>query len=192
MSATRTWNEGQAAAIERRGRVFVSAGAGTGKTSVLIERVIRRLDEGTPLDHLLVITFTDRSADELKRRIREQLRERGMPEAAASVETAWISTIHGLCARILRAHALEAGIDPTFGVASDTEMRILQSDAFAAAVEEFGDGDATERLDLLARYGRDRLRRMVTELHERLRGVGLPLELRPFWEPRDDDPEREA
>ena len=191
MSATRTWNEGQAAAIERRGRVFVSAGAGTGKTSVLIERVIRRLNEGTPLDHLLVITFTDRAADELKRRIREQLRERGMGDAAAAVETAWISTIHGLCARILRAHALEAGIDPTFGVASETEMRILQSDAFAAAVEEFADGDVSERLDLLARYGRDRLRRMVTELHERLRGVGLPLELRPHREPAEDDPDRE-
>ena len=51
MSATRTWNDGQTAAIERRGRVFVSAGAGTGKTSVLIERVVRRLREGTPLDH---------------------------------------------------------------------------------------------------------------------------------------------
>jgi len=191
VSAARTWNEGQAAAIERRGRVFVSAGAGTGKTSVLIERVIRRLDEGTPLDHLLVITFTDRAADELKRRIREQLRERGMPEAAAAVETAWISTIHGLCARILRAHALEAGIDPTFAVASDTEMRILQSDAFASAVEEFGEADAPERLDLLARYGRDRLRRMTTDLHERLRGVGLPLELRPHREPAEDDADRE-
>ena len=180
MSATRTWNEGQSAAIERRGRVFVSAGAGTGKTSVLIERVVRRLHEGTPLDHLLVITFTERAADELKRRIRVRLRELGMLDHAAAVESAWISTIHGFCARVLRTHALEAGIDPSFAVASDTEMQILQSEAFAEAVEVFAGDDEGERLDLLARYGRDRLRRMVVDLHGRLRGLGLGLELQPY------------
>ncbi|HEV8452329.1 MAG TPA: UvrD-helicase domain-containing protein [Gaiellales bacterium] len=189
MIATRTWNRGQAEAIERRGRVFVSAGAGTGKTSVLIERVVRRLLEGTPLDHLLVITFTERAADELKRRIRVRLRELEMLDAEAAVESAWISTIHGLCARVLRAHALEAGIDPSFAVASDTEMRILQSEAFAQTVEAFGgDGDPA-RLDLLARYGQDRLRRIVAELHGRLRGVGLPLELRPHRAPDPDSAE---
>ena len=75
-------------------------------------------------------------------------------------------------------------------------MRILQSEAFAQTVEAFGeDGDAA-RLDLLARYGQDRLRRIVAELHGRLRGVGLPLELRPHREPdpdsAEDAPEREA
>jgi ATP-dependent helicase/nuclease subunit A len=194
VSAVRTWNEGQAAAIERRGRVFVSAGAGTGKTAVLIERVVRRLNEGTPLDHLLVITFTERAADELKRRIRVRLRELGMLDAAAAVESAWISTIHGFCARVLRTHALEAGIDPSFTVASDTEMQILQSEAFAEAVEEFAGGDDDARLDLLARYGRDRLRRMVVELHSRLRGLGLGLELRPHRtpDPAADDAADEA
>ena len=190
--STRSWNPGQAAAIDRRGRVFVSAGAGTGKTSVLIERVARRLEEGTPLDHLLVITFTERAADELKRRIRERLRELGMAEAAAGVEAAWISTIHGFCARVLRAHALEAGIDPSFAVASDTEMRILQSEAFAATLEAFVEPDDPDRLDLLARYGRDRLRRMVVDLHHRLRGLGLTLDLRPYVEPSPEDAEAEA
>jgi ATP-dependent helicase/nuclease subunit A len=179
----RGWNAGQQAAIERRGRVFVSAGAGTGKTAVLVERVARRLQEGTPLDHLLVITFTERAADELKRRVRERLRELGMLEAAAAVEGAWISTIHGFCARILRAHALEAGIDPSFSVASDTEMRILQSEGFAQALERFAEGDDAARVDLLARYGRDRLRRMTVELHGRLRGLGLPLDLVAYRPP---------
>ncbi len=173
----RVWNEGQRAAIERRGRVFVSAGAGTGKTAVLVERVARRLQEGTPLDHLLVITFTDRAADELRRRVRDRLRDLGLVEAAGAVESAWISTIHGFCSRVLRAHALEAGIDPSFSVASDTEMRILQSEGFAAALERFAESDDGPRLDLLARYGRERLRRMVAELHGRLRGLGMPLEL---------------
>ena len=185
----RAWNDGQRAAIERRGRVFVSAGAGTGKTSVLVERVARRVSEGTPLDHLLVITFTDRAADELRRRVRDRLRELGQVDAADSVESAWISTIHGFCARVLRAHALEAGIDPSFSVASDTEMRILQSEGFATALERFIEDDAAERLDLLARYGRERLRRMVSELHSRLRGLGLPLELVPYASPDAGSPE---
>ncbi len=188
----RAWNEGQLAAVERCGRVFVSAGAGTGKTAVLVERVARRVREGTPLDHLLVITFTERAADELRRRVRDRLRELELLEAAGAVESAWISTIHGFCARVLRAHALEAGIDPSFSVASDTEMRILQSDGFAAALERFVEQDDAERLDLLARYGRERLRRIVSELHGRLRGLGLPLELVAYAPPDEASDEYAA
>src|SRR6185503_17059396 len=110
----RDWHPRQLEAIERRGRVFVSAGAGTGKTAVLVERVVRRVQEGTPLDRMLVITFTDRAAAELKRRVRERLTELGEAGAARAVEGAWISTIHGFCRRVLRANALDAGVDPRF------------------------------------------------------------------------------
>ena len=96
-----------------------------------------------------------------------------LDEAAAGVESAWISTIHGFCARVLRAHALEAGIDPVFRSPRDTEMQILQREAFALALEEFVRRRRPGRLDLLARYNRDRLRRMVVELHSRLR-AGRP------------------
>ena len=191
----REWNAGQREAIERRGRVFVSAGAGTGKTAVLVERAVRRVEAGTPVDHLLIITFTERAADELKRRIRERLHDMGLTEAAASVQSAWVSTIHGFCSRLLRGHALEAGIDPSFGVAADTEMRILQSEAFGEALERYAAGDAPGRLDVLARYGSDRLRRMTVELHTRLRGLGLPLDLvayRPPDLPRAIDEARVA
>ena len=134
----RDWHPRQLEAIERRGRVFVSAGAGTGKTAVLVERVVRRVQEGTPLDRMLVITFTDRAAAELKRRVRERLTELGEAGAARAVEGAWISTIHGFCRRVLRANALDAGVDPRFQVASDTESRLLQDEAFAAALERHG------------------------------------------------------
>jgi ATP-dependent helicase/nuclease subunit A len=174
----REWHPSQLEAIERRGRVFVSAGAGTGKTAVLVERVVRRVQEGTPVDRVLVITFTDRAASELKRRVRERLVETGHGDAARAVEGAWISTIHGFCRRVLRAQALEAGLDPRFQVASETEGRLLADEAFAAALERFVDSQDDSRIDLLAAYRRDRLRRMVTELHERLRGLGLGLSLR--------------
>ncbi len=179
----RQWNEGQREAIERRGSVFVSAGAGTGKTAVLVERVVRRVQAGTPVDHLLVITFTERAAAELKGRVRDRLRAVGLAEAAIGVDAAWISTIHGFCGRVLRAHALEAGIDPTFRVATETESLILRADAFARALDGFVEEGGDAALDLLALYRADRLRRMTVELHERLRGLGLGLELRPYAQP---------
>jgi ATP-dependent helicase/nuclease subunit A len=180
VSALAGWHPQQLEAIERRGTVFVSAGAGTGKTAVLVERVVRRVQEGTPLDRVLVITFTDRAAAELKRRVRERLTELGHGQAARAVEGAWISTIHGFCRRVLRANALEAGVDPRFQVASDTEARLLADEAFAVALERFVADDEDDRLDLLAGYRRDRLRRMTTELHDRLRGLGVGLDLRPY------------
>ena len=109
---SRDWNPEQAEAIGRDGHVFVSAGAGTGKTAVLVERVLRRIDAGTSLDAILVITFTDRAASELKARIRAALELRGDFDRARAVDTAWISTIHRFCTRILRGHAIAAGLDP--------------------------------------------------------------------------------
>ena len=116
---TDRFNAEQREAVDRRGRVFVSAGAGTGKTAVLVERVLRRFRDGTPIDRLLAITFTDRAAAELRRRVREGLELAGEMEQARAVDTAWISTIHRFCLRILRVHAFEAGLDPRFAIADD-------------------------------------------------------------------------
>ena len=106
-------NESQLAAVEARGEVFVSAGAGTGKTSVLVERFVRAVcDEGLDVESVLVITYTRKAAAELRSRIRAALVERGRPELARELDSAWISTIHGFCARLLRAHPFAVGIDP--------------------------------------------------------------------------------
>jgi ATP-dependent helicase/nuclease subunit A len=102
---TRTPNPEQAAAIAARGDVFLSAGAGTGKTSVLVERFAAAVcDEGLDVESILVITYTKRAAAELKARIREALRQRGRFELARSLDGAWISTIHGFCNRVLKTY----------------------------------------------------------------------------------------
>jgi ATP-dependent helicase/nuclease subunit A len=176
----REWNPEQREAAERDGLVFVAAGAGTGKTAVLVERVLRRVLAGTPLESILVITFTERAASELKRRVRAELDGRGEHERAAAVDGAWISTIHRFCARILRSHAFAAGLDPHFSVIDETQARILQSEAFDHALERFLAGDDPRRVDLLAAYRRDRLREMLVEVYERLRSAGRPLELVPY------------
>ena len=176
------WNPEQREAIERRGRVFVAAGAGTGKTAVLVERVLQQVLGGTPIDRLLAITFTDRAASELRRRVREALELAGEMDRARAIDSAWISTIHRFCLRILRANAFDAGLDPRFAVADDVGSRLLRSEAFDLALERFlaeapaGDG---RRLDLLAAYGRRRLRETLSHTHEQLRSAGRPLELRP-------------
>ena len=103
----------QRAAIEARGNVFVAAGAGTGKTAVLVERFVASVvDEGVDIDSLLVITYTERAAGELRARIRSRLIERGRPDLALELDGAWVSTIHGFCRRLLGAYPFAARIDP--------------------------------------------------------------------------------
>src|ERR671926_1890196 len=98
-------SEEQVAAIDAPGVVFVSAGAGTGKTSVLVERFVRAVCErGLDVDSLLVITYTRKAAGELRARIRAALVARGRNDLARRPDGAWVSTIHGFCARLLRDH----------------------------------------------------------------------------------------
>src|SRR5579862_4175337 len=105
----------QQAAVEAKGEVFVSAGAGTGKTTVLVERFVRAVcDEGLDVDSVLVITYTRKAAAELRSRIRAALLDRHRHDLARELDGAWISTIHGFCARLLRAHPFAAGVDPHF------------------------------------------------------------------------------
>src|SRR5207302_9637653 len=99
-------NEQQLAAVEATGEVFVSAGAGTGKTAVLVERFARAVcDQGLDVDSILVITYTRRAAGELRTRIRAELVKRGRHDLARELDGAWISTIHGFCLRLLKAYA---------------------------------------------------------------------------------------
>src|SRR4029078_9070482 len=108
-------NEQQRGAMRAHGTVFVAAGAGTGKTAVLVERFVRAVvDDGLDVDSLLVITYTERAAGELRARIRAALLQRGRGDLALELDGAWVSTIHGFCRRVLGAYPLAAGVDPSF------------------------------------------------------------------------------
>src|SRR5881394_1482311 len=171
-------NPEQRAAIDARGHVFVSAGAGTGKTLVLVERFANAVcDEGIDVGSVLVITYTERAAGELRARIRRELLERGRADLARDLDAAWISTIHGFCHRLLKAHPFAAGIDPRFRVVDDSQGRVLRGEAFEAALTEFCTQDDPARLRLLAVYGADGLRRMLTGVYETLRSAGRELVL---------------
>lgn len=145
--------------------LFVEAGAGSGKTFTLTQRIAWALSPGSgadgrpfldSLDQVLVITFTEAAAREIKERARRTLRSVGLTEQALAVDDAWISTIHGMCSRILHRHALDLRLDPSFAVVSDSAqaalfdqamdevMRAARSDeAFALLLAEYDLGTRT-------------------------------------------------
>jgi len=175
-----TPNAQQLAAIEARGSTFVSAGAGTGKTTVLVERFARSvIEDGLDVDSLLVITYTDRAAGELRARIRLKLLELGRPDLARDLDAAWISTIHGFCRRLLTAYPLAAGIDPRFRVRDEAQARVLQGEAFNTALERFCAADEPDRWQLLATYKAAGLRKMLVSVYDTLRSAGRELTLEP-------------
>ena len=139
--------------------LFVSAGAGSGKTFTLTRRILWALSpESGPfiehLDQVLAITFTKDAAAEIRERVRAALIDAGMDREALAVDDAWISTIHGMCARILRAHALELGLDPEFGILEDTGELIEQAvDRAIAHAEETGAIEGCGRRLLATRDG---------------------------------------
>jgi ATP-dependent helicase/nuclease subunit A len=163
----------QRRAVERRdGSLLVRAGAGTGKTTVLVERFVQAVaEDGAEVDQVLAITFTEKAAAEMKSRVRARFLELGRREDARAAESAWVSTIHGLCARILRAHALSAGIDPAFRVLDEVEADRIATDAFDGALEEFM-GEDPDRIEMVAAYSPDRLRDMVRTAYSHLRSRG--------------------
>ncbi len=172
-------NDEQLAAVEAEGNVFVSAGAGTGKTSVLVERYVRAVcDLGLDPDSILVITYTRKAAGELRTRIRAALLERGRTDLARELDGAWISTIHGFCNRLLKRHPFPVGLDPRFRELEEAGAAVLRGEAFERALERFCADESPERIRLLATYRADGLRRMLTGVYATLRSAGLELVLR--------------
>ncbi len=171
-------NPQQKAAIGAAGTVFVSAGAGTGKTRVLVERFVEAVTVGgLDVGSILVVTFTEKAAAELAARIRARLTELGRHDLARALDTASIHTIHGYCRRLLAAYPLEAGIDPRFRVLPAPHARVLQGEAFATALGSFCAANDPERWRLVAAYGSETLRSMLLDAYETLRSAGRELVL---------------
>jgi ATP-dependent helicase/nuclease subunit A len=170
--------EQEQATARRRGPLLLAAGAGSGKTSVLVERFVRAVrEDGIAPGRILAITFTERAAAELRQRVRARLLELGEREAARDTEGAPIGTFHGFCARLLRVHALTAGLDPEFAILDETGAGRLRGLAFRRALATLLAGGRREAaVELLAAYGTDRVQRMVLGVYaeQRSRGVGQP------------------
>ena len=185
----------QAAAIAVRGKdVLLEAGAGTGKTGVMVDRYCRLVcDSGLSPDAVLAFTFTEKAAAELRQRIRAELArraERGSERAAAvlaGIGGAWITTIHGFCNRVLAAHPVAAGVDPGFRVLDAPEAARAAREAFDDALVEFLAGGDRAREETVAAYDVEGLRAMIVMVHDELRSRGVADPRLP--EPPAADPE---
>lgn len=183
MRSEARWTEAQRRAIEERDRdILVSAAAGSGKTSVLVRRVIERLlDPRDPLtlDRVLVVTFTESAAAEMKERIRAALlaaEGEQSHEAArhvALLESAAISTLHGFCLQLLRRSFHAVGLDPAFRVLDPEEAEVLKERSLDEVFEasHASSEERESRLEpLLDHYGGPRddqeLRGIVLALYE--------------------------
>jgi ATP-dependent helicase/nuclease subunit A len=176
----------QAHAVARRAEpLLLSAAAGSGKTSVLVERFVAAVrEDGIAPARILAITFTERAAGELRARVRARLLELGDREAARDTEAAFVGTFHGFCARLLRSHALAAGLDPGFGILDEGLAGRLREQAFRAALRDFLAEGRSEAVDLLAAYGVDRVRTMLEQAYGELRSRGQRLPRLPPARPR--------
>ena len=168
----------QKRAIETlEGSVAISAGAGSGKTTVLAHRFAHAISEGiesgpVPVDGVLTITFTSKAAGEVGERVRRVVGQSVSVEAGREVDSAWISTIHSLCTRLLRRHLVESGVSPAFRTADEATAKALSSEAYERAVFDVVGCDESAAL-LVDSFGAGALRSMVVTCHDQIRAMGL-------------------
>lgn len=153
--------------------LFVAAGAGSGKTFTLTQRIVWALKEGSgtdgkpylsSLDQALIITFTNAAATEIKERVREALEKEGLHSAALQVDDAWISTIHGMCSRILKIHALDLGLDPEFEIIDDMTRNQLVNISIEEVLRELSQDESSAEFLSIYAGNRDALKSRIETL----------------------------
>ncbi|HWE53547.1 MAG TPA: UvrD-helicase domain-containing protein [Bryobacteraceae bacterium] len=149
----------------------VVAGPGSGKTTVLVERY-RSLIAEHKLEprEILAITFTEKAAANMKQKIVAQFAHD--PFMRREIDVAWISTIHGFCARVLRENAIAAGIDPRFAQLDARESDDLQFDCIASALDELVDRRRAEALELIPALHTPYLANDLKSAYDGIRSAG--------------------
>lgn len=157
-----TWTPAQWKAIWATGSdVLVAAAAGSGKTAVLIDRLIQKViakENPINVDELLVVTFTNASAAEMRHRMREALEKaialdpnsNHLRKQLTLLNKAQISTLHSFCLNIVRQYSYMLTIDPGFRIADDTEAALLRDDVLADILEEAYQTENPEAMYLLS------------------------------------------
>ena len=167
------WTSEQQKVIDLRNRnILVSAAAGSGKTAVLVERIISRLTQDDPpldVDHLLIVTYTEAAAAEMKERIGvavEKLLEAHPGDAhlerqATLIYSAQITTIHSFCLSVIRDHFHVIGIDPGFRIAEEGELKLLKQDVMDELLEACYASGEEDFLEFAERFGTGRNDRKI-------------------------------
>ena len=154
------WTAEQLKAIKHEGNILISASAGSGKTTVLVERVLNNIiNRHIPINRMLVLTFTDMASQEMKDKILDKLievaKEGGenaklMKEQIALIPFCQISTIHSFCMEIIRSHFDYLGINPTFDILNDMDKELYMLKAFNNVIDKCtADKQSNIDIDLL-------------------------------------------
>jgi ATP-dependent helicase/nuclease subunit A len=190
---------------ETRKTMFVEAGAGTGKTTALVGRIVAIVADGARIDQIAAITFTEKAAAELTDRVRQQLERAAAGdgeyaglteaararcrEAAAGIDGAAFQTIHAFARKLLAAHPVQAGLPPEFDVLDETEEELETREQVRRLLDEIERGDGTAQavtvgyaLGLQPRHLRGLARKFAADW-DRLRGVTFERPAEPNWEP---------
>lgn len=187
-----TWTDEQWQAITARGQdILVAAAAGSGKTAVLVERIIKRItdsEEPVDVDRLLIVTFTNASAAEMKKRIGEAIEKELIHEPnslylrrqLSLLNRASISTLHSFCMEVLRRYYYKLDLDPKFRIADSTEADLLREEVLEELFEEQYSNQASESsfYNLVDCFSTDRtdqdLQNLVLKLHDFSRSHPFP------------------
>ncbi len=160
----------------------VVAGPGSGKTTVLVEYFRRLVEAGVDPLRVLAITFTEKAAGNMRKKLAEAFYDH--PAIRARLERAWVSTVHGFCARLLRENAVFAGVDPEFQVADVRDSVRLQNEAIHTAIDQlFAEHTAAVRR-LIRGLSSPEFEQAVLSAYDAMRGAGVRVdELAKFEAP---------
>ena len=150
---------------DRHPDILVEAGAGSGKTATTVDRYMCLLDEGAKTNEILVFTFTEKAANELRERVRKRL-----GPGSSEIGKAWIGTFHAICGAILRSHPIQADVDPAFAVIDDVQAAEIKNAAYMQALSDFMSD--TRREDVVARFTPSELQKGIGNAYEQLRSRG--------------------
>ncbi|MFA5928120.1 MAG: UvrD-helicase domain-containing protein, partial [Candidatus Margulisiibacteriota bacterium] len=170
----------QKAAIETIDRnICVSAGAGSGKTTVLAERYLyitrNELENISDfsLDNILALTFSEEAANEIKKRIAKKLEAGGLGRLVPQLENSYISTIHAFCHRLLRENVFEAGLDPDFEVLDDIQAGAFLRETLEETLQKLFRDQDPQLLKLLAIFPANSLKDDLLDIYGRLGSFDL-------------------
>lgn len=165
------WTDQQRDAIADRGHsLIVCAAAGSGKTAVLVERIVQLVREGCPIENMLVVTFTNAAAGEMRQRIGEALsraarEEPALGEQVMALSRASISTLHRFCGSLLREHFQALAIDPGFRIGDEQECGVLSRQAMEDAIYSCYEVGSDAFLAADRCYAQEELGELALELH---------------------------
>lgn len=171
-----TWTKAQQKVIDTRNKnLLVSAAAGSGKTAVLVERIISMISEGEDpldIDRLLVVTFTNAAAAQMRDRIGKALEKKlnnepnnaHLQRQVSLLQSAHITTIHSFCLNVLRNYFHHIDLDPSFKMAEESEITLMKSDIISEVLEKWYEEASEDFHRLIESYSRSKSDVPVEEL----------------------------